>query len=77
MHVRSTATRETELAPCLGGIVVDAGLALIDLEAVRAYPVSLLVASLVVHGAGMTPKYRHEGRESPPVWWERLLLWLC
>jgi hypothetical protein len=37
----------------------------------------LLGVGLLVHGAGMTLKYRLEGRESPPAWWERLLFWLC
>ena len=56
---------------------MGAGLALIAPEAIRVYAVPLLGVGLVVHGAGMTLKYRLEGRERPPVWWERLLFWLC
>lgn len=37
----------------------------------------LLVGGLVVHGVGMTLKYRMEAREGPPPWWERGLFWLC
>lgn len=36
-----------------------------------------LVGGLVVHGVGMTLKYRMEAREGPPPWWERGLFWLC
>ena len=38
---------------------------------------SLLVAGLLVHGTGMTLKYRLENRSGPPPWWERALFWLC
>jgi hypothetical protein len=31
----------------------------------------------VVHGVGMTLKYRLESREDPPLWWESALFWLC
>jgi len=58
-------------------MVLGAGLALIAPEAIRPYAVPLLGVGLLVHGAGMTLKYRLEGRESPPAWWERLLFWLC
>ena len=77
MHGRSTATKGADLASGLGAIVLGAGLALVAPAALRAYAVPLLVAGLVVHGVGMTLKYRLEGRESPPVWWERSLFWLC
>jgi hypothetical protein len=46
-------------------------------EAIRVYAIPLLGVGLVVHAAGMTLKYRLEGRESSPLWWERSLFWLC
>jgi hypothetical protein len=58
-------------------MVLGAGLALVAPEAIRPYAVPLLGVGLVAHGAGMTLKYRLEGRERPPDWWERLLFWLC
>ena len=36
-----------------------------------------LVAGIAVHGLGMSVKYRLEARDGPPLWWERLLFWLC
>ena len=77
MHDRSTAVKGAELASGLGAVVLGAGLALVSPAAIRAYAVPLLVAGLVVHAVGMTLKYRLEGRDSPSVWWERLLFWLC
>jgi hypothetical protein len=43
----------------------------------RAYAMPLLVGGIVVHGFGMTLKYRFETRAGPPLWWERALFWLC
>ena len=77
MHGRSTATKAAELAAGLGAIVLGAGLARVAPAALQAYVVPLLVAGLLVHGLGMTLKYRLEGREGAPLWWERVLFWLC
>jgi len=74
---RSTATKGTDLASGVGAIVLGAGLALVAPAAIRAYAVPLLFAGLVVHGVGMTLKYRLEGRDESPLWWERVLFWLC
>jgi len=74
---QSTAIKGADLTSGLGAIVLGAGLALVAPGSLRAYAVPLLVAGLVVHGAGMTLKYRLEGREQRLLWWERLLFWLC
>lgn len=77
VHGRSTATKGADLASGLGAIVLGAGLALVAPTALQAYALPLLVAGLLVHGLGMTLKYRLEGREGTPLWWERVLFWLC
>lgn len=77
MHVRSTATKGADLASGLGAIVLGAGLALVLPGWLRTYAVPLLIGGLLVHGLGMTLKYRLERRDGPPLWWERALFWLC
>ena len=74
---RSAATKGAELASGLGAIVLGVGLALVSPQWLRAYGMPLLVGGVLVHGAGMTLKYRLQGREGPPVWWERILFRLC
>ena len=77
MYGGSAATKGAELASGLGAIVLGAGLALVLPDWLRAYAMPLLVGGVLVHGAGMTLKYRLESRDGPLVWWERALFWLC
>jgi hypothetical protein len=77
MHGRSAAARGAELASGLGAVVLGAGLALVLPDSLRAFALPLLMGGAVVHGVGMTLKYRLESRQGPPPWWERALFWLC
>ena len=77
MRGRSTVTKAADLASGLGAIVLGAGLALVLPERLHALAIPLLVGGVLVHGMGMTLKYRLENREGPPLWWERTLFWLC
>jgi hypothetical protein len=77
VHGRSATTKGAKLASGLGAIVLGAGLALVLPEWLRGYALPLLVAGLVVHGLGMTLKFRLESAQGRPQWWERGLFWLC
>lgn len=80
MHRANTpsgAAKGAELASGLGAIVLGAGLALVLPVWLRSYALPLLIGGIVVHGVGMTLKYRLERRDGPPLWWERALFWLC
>jgi hypothetical protein len=77
VYGRSTATKGADLASGLGAVVLGAGLALVLPERLRGFAVPLLTGGLLVHGAGMTLKYRLESHQGPPAWWERTLFWLC
>ncbi len=77
MHGRSTAIKGAELASGLGAIVLGGGLALVLPSWLRNYALPILAGGALVHGVGMTLKYRLENRDGPPLWWERALFWLC
>tara|TARA_B100001105_G_C22399454_1_gene448593 strand:- start:4453 stop:4731 length:279 start_codon:yes stop_codon:yes gene_type:complete len=69
--------KSAELASGLGAVVLGAGMALVLPQWLRAYGLPLLVGGALVHGVGMTLKFRLESRESSPLWWERFLFWGC
>lgn len=77
MRSHSSVIKSAELTSSLGAIVLGAGLALLAPDLLKAQALPLLMAGLLIHGAGMTLKYRLENREGPPLWWERALFWLC
>jgi len=77
VNAPSGAEKGAELASGLGAIVLGAGLALVLPVWLRDYALPLLIGGIVVHGVGMTLKYRLESRDGPPLWWERALFWLC
>ena len=72
----SAVTKSAELSSSLSAIVLGGGLALVLLDWLRAYALPLIVGSLVVHGAGMTLKYRLESRDGLPLWWGLVLAML-
>jgi hypothetical protein len=77
-HDRVTGiAKAAEVASGLGAMVLGAGIALLLPVALRGHAITLLIAGAMVHGTGMSLKYRLERREEKPLWWERLLFWLC
>lgn len=71
------SVKTAELASGLGAIALGAGLALVLPDWLRNHALPLLFVGVVVHGLGMSLKCRLERREGPPLWWERMLFWLC
>jgi hypothetical protein len=77
MNRPSPTAKGAELASGLGAVVLGAGLALLAPELLRQYALALLAVGLMVHGAGMTLKYRLESGERALLAWERAVFWLC
>lgn len=69
--------KAADLLSGLGAVVLGAGLALVAPAWLRAYGIPSLMVGLLVHGAGMSLKYRYESGQKEPLWWERLLFWSC
>lgn len=69
--------KAADLLSGLGAIALGAGLALVAPDWLRTYGLPTLIVGLLVHGAGMSLKYRFESGQNEPLWWERLLFWLC
>jgi peptidoglycan biosynthesis protein MviN/MurJ (putative lipid II flippase) len=74
---RTGAAKAAEVASGLGAMVLGAGMALLLPDGLRRHAIALLVGGAVVHGLGMSLRYRLERREGKPLWWERLVFWLC
>jgi hypothetical protein len=79
MGMRSTpaAIKGIELASGLGAIVLGVGIGLFVPLPLHVYALPLLAASVLVHGAGMSLKYRLETHQGQAFWWEMVLFWLC
>lgn len=77
MTSASSAIKGAEVASAIGAIVLGAGLALLAPQVLQGHALLIVFTGLVVHGAGMTLKYRLESRDGPPLWWERAMFWLC
>lgn len=80
MHGASGTAKAAELASGLGAVVLGSGLALVLPVWLRQYAVPLLVVGAVVHGVGMTLKYRLEAHARQPLWWKHALFrgcWAC
>jgi hypothetical protein len=77
--MRSTpaAIKSAELVSGLGAIVLGVGIGLLVPMPLRIHALPLLAAGVLVHGAGMSLKYRLEARQGEALWWETALFWLC
>ena len=69
--------RGAELLSGVGAIVLGVGLGLLAPLLLQRYALPLLGAGLLLHGAGMTLKYRLEAGGREPQWWDRTLFWAC
>lgn len=74
---RSALVKSAELLSGVGAIVLGAGLGLLAPLLMQRHALPLLGAGVILHGAGMTLKYRLEAGGREPQWWDRTLFWAC
>lgn len=77
MPSAATLIKGAELISGGGAVVLGAGLGLLAPVLLQRYALPLLVVGVLLHGVGMTLKYRLEagGRMTPG--WVRALFWMC
>lgn len=69
--------KSAELLSGVGAVVLGVGLGLLAPLTIQRHALTLLGAGVLLHGAGMTLKYRLEAGGREPQWWDRALFWAC
>lgn len=77
MPSAATLIKGAELISGGGAVVLGVGLGLLAPVLLQRYALPLLFVGVLLHGVGMTLKYRLEasGRKTPD--WVRALFWMC
>lgn len=69
--------KRAELISGGGAVVLGMGLGLLAPLLLRRYALPVLVFGVVLHGFGMTLKYRLETGDRETPGWVRALFWVC